>query len=364
MRRASAHGVSRRQVLAGAAGVAASLGGCISTSPTPPGQAAAGEGGGGGSGLELLKAGGSSTVFPVVQTAASYWASNYEPTDREYWGPGQYDIETDERLADYWASMYGFEADGNVAPPFEVRVGLSHSGTGLEKLRNGQIDLGNASASASAEFPDASEEELSKFTDHVVAVDAQPIVVSTEVYEAGVTKLTAEQVRGIYTGEITKWSEFDSYDGPDREIQAVGRAEGSGTDTAFRTNMLGDSNATMDGVDARKGQNQQVKTTVSNSNNAIAYMALAFVDDSVPALELEFEGTTYTPGENLSDPTYPLARDLHCYTWEGTSKKEAAFLRMIVSDFGQQNFVAPEGYSKLTGERQAEEVEKLPDPER
>jgi len=145
-------------------------------------------------------------------------------------------------------------------------------------------------------------------------------------------------------------------------LQAVGRAEGSGTDTAFRSNMLGDPNAPMS-VDARKGQNQQVKTTVANSNNAIAYMALAFVDDSVPALELEFDGTTYTPGENLSDPSYPLARDLHCYTWDGTSKKEAAFLRMILSDFGQQNFVEPEGYSQLTDDRQTEQFDTLPEPE-
>jgi phosphate transport system substrate-binding protein len=354
--------VTRRRFLAGATGVAASLGGCISTSPQPPGQVGGGSSGS-GSDIESLRAGGSSTVFPVVQRGASYWVSNYPTTDREYWGPTQYGIATDERLADYWAGLYGFEADGDVSPPYEVSVGLSHSGTGLERLRNGQIDIGNASASAAAEFPDAGEEELAPFRNHVVAVDAQPIVVSTEVYDAGVTKLTAEQVRGIYRGEITRWSEIPGYDGPDREIQAVGRSEGSGTDTAFRSNMLGDPNASMSGVDARKGQNQQVKTTVANSNNAIAYMALAFVEDSVPALELEFEGTTYVPGENLSDPTYPLARDLHCYTWEGTSKKEAAFLRMILSDFGQENFVVPEGYSRLTDDRQQQEFDALPEPD-
>ncbi|MFB6139324.1 MAG: PstS family phosphate ABC transporter substrate-binding protein [Halosimplex sp.] len=355
--------VTRRELLAGAAGVAASLGGCISTSPRPPGQAASGSGEGGSSGLELLKAGGSSTVFPIVQGAASYWASNYEPTDREYWGPSKYGIETDKRLADYWGSRYGFESDDDVSPPFEVRVGLSHSGTGLEKLRNQQIDIGDASAPVSAEFPDATEAELSKFTNHVVGVDAQPIVVSTEIYDAGVTKLTADQVRKIYTGEITKWSEIPSYSGPEREIQAVGRTEGSGTDTSFRSNMLGDPNAAMPGIDGRKGENQQVKTTVANSNNAIAYMALAFVDDSVPAVALEFDGKTYVPGKNLAEKSYPLSRDLHCYTWKGTSKREAAFLRMILSDYGQQNFVEPEGYSKLTKERQRAQLSKLPEPE-
>ncbi|MHB9288227.1 PstS family phosphate ABC transporter substrate-binding protein [Halobacteriales archaeon Cl-PHB] len=352
--------VDRRAVLSGVAGVALGLAGCISTSATPPGRS--GGGSGGGQSGELLRAGGSSTVFPIVNTAASYWNGNYPATDAEYWGPTQYGISTDKRLADYWGGFYGFEADDDSVPPFNVTVSLSHSGTGLENLESGQLSIGNASAPVSAEFPDRSEEELSEFVDHVVGVDAQPIVVSKTVYEAGITELRAEQVRAIFTGEITNWGEIPSYDGPDKQIQAIGRSKGSGTDTAFRTNMLGSPDAEMS-VDARKGQNQQVKTVVTNSDNAIGYMALAFVDDSVPAISLTFEGTTYVPGENLADPDYPLSRDLHCYTHGGTSKKEAAFLRMIISDFGQELFVEPTGYSALTDERQQNQMDKLPQPQ-
>ncbi len=354
--------VSRRALLAGAAGTAASLAGCISTSPQPPGASAATDDGGGGGSTAVLKLGGSSTVYPIANRGGSFWNSNPPPSDEEYWGPSEYGIATNDRLADYFAGKYGFEATGDSSPPFRVSVGLSHSGTGLEKVEAGQVDIGNASAPVAAEFPGRSEEELSKFTNHVVGVDAQPIVVSKEIYDAGVTELTGEQVRAIYRGDVTSWSEVDSYDGPDREIQAIGRSVGSGTDTAFRANLLGAPDADMSGVDIRRGQNQQVKATVSRSDNAIAYMALAFVDQqAAPAISLTFEGTTYTPGENLSDPGYPLARDLHCYTWDGTSEKEAAFLHMLISDFGQQNFVAFAGYSKLTDERQQEEFDKLPD---
>jgi len=352
--------VTRRQFLAGATGLTVGLGGCIRTSAQPPGQGGSG-GGTGANEFEPLKMGGSSTVFPVVQRASSYWAANYPTTDREYWGPLQYDIQTDHRLADYWASLEDYEIDDDPAPVYEVSVALSHSGTGLEKLEKGQTDVGNSSAPVSAEFPNRSEEELAGFTDHVVGVDAQPIVVSKEVYDAGVTKLTAEQVREIYRGTITDWSEIDRYSGPEKEIQAVGRSEGSGTDTAFKANMLGDVNATMDGIDIRKGQNQQVAGIIRNSNNAIAYMALAFVDDTVQAIELEFEGRTYTPGENLADKSYPLSRDLHCYTHEGTSRKEAAFLRMVIHDFGQGNFVETAGYATLTDDRQQNQLDKLSD---
>ncbi|NEU55977.1 PstS family phosphate ABC transporter substrate-binding protein [Halorussus sp. MSC15.2] len=354
--------IDRRTVLLGGGGAIASLAGCISTSSTPPGSRgrATTSGETDESSSEQLKAGGSSTVYPITSKAASVWNSNPPADDEEYWGPSKYGIETDERLATYWAGKYGFEASGST-PPFKVNVGLSHSGTGLEKLKKGLVDIGNASAPVKAELPDLSQSELEKYTDHVVGVDAQPIVVSKEIREAGVDKLTAEQVRGIYTGEIENWSEIDAYSGEDKEIQAIGRAEGSGTDTAFRVNMLGGPDAKMAGVDVRKGQNQQVKTIVARSNNAIAYMALAFVTSEVAAIKLEFDGKVYEPGKNLADENYPLSRDLHCYTYEGTSEKEAAFLRMLISDFGQQNFVKPSGYAMLTDKRRKNQLGKLPD---
>ncbi len=347
---ANGEGVSRRKYLA-AVGAAGSL--------AVTGTAMAQDGGEQGP----LKVGGSSTVYPITSQAGSVWNSNPPASDEEYWGPGQWDIETDMNYADFWASRYGFESGGG-SLPFNVTVGLSHSGTGLEKLRSGLLDIGDASATVAQEFPEASEEELSGFVDHVVGVDAQPLVVSREVYDAGVTELTLQQVQQIYRGEITNWSEIDSYEGEDKEIQAVGRAEGSGTDTSFRANVLGGPDASMGGVDTRKGQNQQVQTLVANSDNSVAYIALAFVDEQrVPPVALNIDGTTYEYGENLGAEAYPLNRDLHCYTWEGTSNMEAAFLLTMLSDMGQERYVAANNYVKLPTNRQEQEVAKLPEPE-
>lgn len=299
-------------------------------------------------------------MYPIANKAASVWTSNPPAEDEEYWGPSEYGIETDKRLANYWGGLYGLEGSGS-NPPFTASVGLSHSGTGLEKLKKGLVDIGNASAPVSAELPEASEEELNEYKNHVVGVDAQPIVVSKEIKEAGVTELTAEQVRKIYKGEIENWTDISSYSGEDKEIQVVGRSVGSGTDTAFRSNMLGDPNAEMPGVDSRKGQNQQVKTLVNQSNNAIAYLALAFVSSETATVKLEFNGKVYEPGKNLAEKSYPLSRDLHCYTHGGTSEKEAAFLRMVTSEFGQDSFVKPAGYAKLTKKRRENQLGKLPD---
>lgn len=353
--------LSRRAVLATGVGIATTLAGCIGSGPTSSEQDT-NDSSDGGREVGLLKMGGSSTVYTIVDKAASWWGANYPASGDESWNPGQYGIETDTKLADYWAGNYGFEPrEGE--PPFEISVGLSNSGTGLEKLRKGQVDIGNTSSPVRTELPDISDEELAKFEDHVIGVGTSPIVVSRAVYDAGVELLTAEEAADIYRGEITDWTDIDSYDGPEREIQAIGRTPGSATESLFKARVVGDANAEMPGVDVRKGENQQVQTIVSNSNNAIGYLALAFVSDDAPAIALEVDGTAYRPGENLSDPGYPLARDLHCFTYEGTSKKEAAFIRMLLSDFGQTEFVEPAGYSTLTDERQTEELGRLPEME-
>jgi phosphate transport system substrate-binding protein len=40
---------------------------------------------------------------------------------------------------------------------------------------------------------------------------------------------------------------------------------------------------------------------------------------------------------------------------------EGAYLRMLVSEFGQENFVKASGYSMLTEKRRKNQLDKLPD---
>jgi len=307
----------------------------------------------------VLTGDGSSTVFPITNTGASYWNSNPEAGDGDYW-PTEWADEygTDMRLADYFASQYGYEATGERSnPPFRVSIALSHSGTGIEGVMEGRVDIGDASASAADELPDADDSTLDDFVDHVVGVDGQPIVVSREIADAGVESITIEELRQIYRQEITNWSELG---GPDREILALGRAEGSGTDTSFRANVYGDPEAPIS-PDQRFGQNQQLQQAISQADNAIAYIALAFVqpDGDVPPLDLVIDGTTYSYGDNLGAAEYPLSRDLHAYTWQDTSRKEAAFINFVLSDFGQEIFVQGNDYFALPDDRLQTQREKV-----
>ncbi|ADE02163.2 substrate-binding domain-containing protein [Haloferax volcanii] len=324
---------------------------------------------------QMLTAEGSSTVYPIANKGSSYWNSNAPPSDGEYWGstdeatvPGWDEIETDLRLADYFASLYGFEpTDTQANPPFATSIGLSHSGTGCKSVRDGLVDIGNSSGPITAELGISESKAEENYVDHVVGRDGQPVVVSKDIYDAGVTQLTGDEVKQIYQDEITNWSEVG---GPDQEIYVVGRAEGSGTDTSFRLNMLGSADASMEGVDTRKGQNQQVATVVQQNSGAIAYMALAFTGPQVLPIGIEFEGTLYEPDKDaehtIFDSDYPLNRDLHQYTTitedtpSGTDMREAAFINMFLTTFGQKLFVEDNNYIPLPTKDIESQKSKLP----
>ncbi|MFB6268484.1 MAG: PstS family phosphate ABC transporter substrate-binding protein [Halobacterium sp.] len=309
----------------------------------------------------VLTGDGSSTVFPITNTGASFWNSNPEPGDEDYWPQEWADqYGTDKRLADYFAGLYGYEPTGKRSkPPFRVSIALSHSGTGVEGVMEGRVDIGDSSAPAAAELEgqDVPESEMEKFVDHVVGVDGQPIVVSKEIKDAGVSQINIEQLRSIYKGEISNWSEVG---GPDKEMLVLGRAENSGTATSFRNNVFGDPNASTS-PDQRYGKNQQLQQAVATADNAISYLALAFVqpDGQVPPIGLQIGDTLYEYGKNLGAKEYPLSRDLHAYTWEDTSRKEAAFINFILSDFGQQFFVQSNNYFALPQDRLQTQREKV-----
>jgi phosphate transport system substrate-binding protein len=137
--------------------------------------------------------------------------------------------------------------------------------------------------------------------------------------------------------------------------------------------MLGGADAAMPGVDTRFGQNQQVATAVQQNEGSIAYMALAFTGPEVLPIAINFEGTVYKPDKDaentIFDSAYPLNRDLHQYTLitedtpSGTDKREAAFLNMFLTTFGQEVFVEANNYIPLPTKDIQAQKDKLPSME-
>ncbi|MDD6616943.1 MAG: substrate-binding domain-containing protein [Lachnospiraceae bacterium] len=91
------------------------------------------------------------------------------------------------------------EAYGEVNENVTIEVQQSDSTTGMQSAIDGLCDIGMASR----ELKDSETE--AGLTATVIAQDGIAIIVNNE---SGIEELTSEQVKGIYTGEITTWEEL------------------------------------------------------------------------------------------------------------------------------------------------------------
>ncbi|MEH2160411.1 MAG: substrate-binding domain-containing protein [Nostoc sp.] len=99
--------------------------------------------------------------------------------------------------------------------------------TSIEKLSDNSI------AFAQYSYP-LTEQQQKKFKEIPIANDGVAIAVNPEL---NVTKLTLEQLKGIYTGQIINWIQVG---GPDLKIKPLSRNEAGGTVKFFKEKVLGD----------------------------------------------------------------------------------------------------------------------------
>ena len=92
------------------------------------------------------------------------------------------------------------EAYGTVNDKVEIEVQQSDSTTGMTSAIDGLCDIGMASR----ELKDSELE--AGLTGTVIAQDGIAVIVNNE---SGIDELTSEQVKAIYTGEITTWEELN-----------------------------------------------------------------------------------------------------------------------------------------------------------
>lgn len=122
-------------------------------------------------------------------------------------------------------------------------------------------------------------------------------------------------------------------------ISVVSREDGSGTRGAF-IELFGieeknDAGETMDmTTDMAEITNSTavMMTTVAGNPNAIGYVSLGSLDESVKALKIDGAEAT---AENIKSGTYKVARPFNIATKEDVSEVASDFITFIMSDEGQ-----------------------------
>ena len=219
----------------------------------------------------------------------------------------------------------GFES---MNPDLVIYVQGGGSSVGVTSAAEGTADIGMASR-------EIKESELQEHPDlaiHTIARDGIAIVTEPT---ATVAELSMEQVRGIFAGEITNWSEVG---GSDMVITVVAREEGSGTRAAFEELVMGD--ALITGSAILQPSNGAVRTTVTVTPGSIAFLSFGYLDDST--LPIAVDGTLPTE-ENAANGSYTVVRPLNMLTLGQPRGAVAAWLEFIMSADGQA-IVSAEGY--------------------
>ena len=131
-----------------------------------------------------------------------------------------------------------------------------------------------------------------------------------------------------------------STEAPKGEISVISREEGSGTRGAF-IELFGIEEKDASGEkidntteDAQVTNNTSVMmTSVAGNPQAIGYISLGSLDDSVKALKVDGAEAT---AENVKSDTYKIARPFNIATKEGVSETAQDFISYILSQEGQK----------------------------
>jgi len=239
---------------------------------------------------------------------------------------------TIQPLAEVWA-----EAFMDTNPDVTIDVQGGGSSVGVTAAGEGTADIGMSSR----EIKDSEFETFPELQVFTVAYDGIAIVVNPGVE---LTTLSVEQVRQIFAGEITNFSEVGGSDAP---ITVVSREEGSGTRGAFEELVMeykddaGEKQlAPITETALLQQSNGQVRTVVAETPNTIAYISFGFLDSSIKAVSIDNVEPTV---ENVKNGSYSIYRPLNLETNGDPNPLAQAFLDYILSAEGQQ-VVVDEGY--------------------
>ena len=210
-------------------------------------------------------------------------------------------------------------------PDVTIEIQGGGSSVGVTSAGEGTVDIGNASRNVK-------ESEFEEFPDlmvHTIAYDGIAIVTNPDLE---LPKLSIDQVKAIFAGELTNYSEVG---GPDAEIVVVSREEGSGTRAAFEELVMesGDTEAIITENAILQQSNGQVRTTVATTPDSIGFLSFGFLDESINAVAIDnVEPTT----DNVKSGEYSIIRPLNMLTKGEPSELAQAFLDFILGNLGQE----------------------------
>ena len=197
------------------------------------------------------------------------------------------------------------EGFAEVEPGITVSYDPTGSGAGITGATDKTLDIGLSSRGLK-------DEEKNDVDGTVIALDGIAIIVNKA---SKVEDLTVDQLKQMFTGEITNWSEVGGDDG---EIVLIGREAGSGTRDGFES--------IVDVKDSCKYAQELTATgavisAVEANPLAIGYASLSAVGDTVKMVTV---GGVECSEETVKDGSYEVQRPFVFVTNKSVTLSEQA----------------------------------------
>lgn len=202
-----------------------------------------------------------------------------------------------------------------------IEINQVGSSAGIKDATNKVSEFGMSSR-------ELKEEEKKEVNGTVIAYDGIAIITNKN---NPIKNLTIEQIKDIYTGKITNWSEIEGVN--DKEIVVAAREDGSGTRDAFQELIGFTSEELIENALISNG-NGGLKVMVERNENAIAFVSFEYLDDLVNIVNVE---GIEPKADSVRSGEYKISRPFLLVTREDNlSENGQKLIDYILSDEGQK----------------------------
>jgi phosphate transport system substrate-binding protein len=208
-------------------------------------------------------------------------------------------------------------------PDVSITVQGGGSGTGVNQVAAGAVQIGNSDVPAAEKLEDKSK--ASELIDHKVAGIAFAIVVNDDVK---VGNLTTKQIQDIFSGKIKNWKEVG---GNDEAIHVINRPASSGTRATFEKTIMKGVKVD-DSIGTVQDSNGAVEQAISSTPGAISYVAMSYLIGEKKNLKtLKIDGADPTV-ENIRTEKYPFWSYEYMITKGEAEDAVQAFINFVKSE--------------------------------
>jgi phosphate transport system substrate-binding protein len=256
-----------------------------------------------------IRAGGSTTLLPIMANCSSEFMEKYQTWDR-----------LDAALPKSTTTVF---------------VTGGGSGFGVKSLMSGVVDIGMVSR----DLKEQEKKLLGEHQSHVVGKDAVAIAVNTRNPLAGRKKVfTAAELAAIFSGEIKSYQELDR-SLPAKPVVLLTRDSGAGSTEIFQEKIMGEKKFSPKALQL-PSQGALLEKLQTNSN-AIAYISSGLVLNNKNLKAFALENTAPTD-DNVTKGVYPLARPLLMVVKRAPAPEVRHFVNYVLNSC--QKIVVAHGY--------------------